>query len=345
MFRKLNKIKFFLSLAVLSLATNMVTFAQDRQVRKLISGKKYKIQGVIVARSDDNFLIRDTTGVDTKVIFTSGTSIKSSGFWSSKRYPASSLVRGLNLKVEGRGDATGALAAKKIRFDKRDLKVAESLNSRIGSAEERITKTEQNAERLSGQIDELMAISNAARDGVQAAQNAADTAQDTADSAQNTADAAVEGVNATNTRISALDNYIVQSTSIVNFRVNSHKLSPEAKAELDNVAAEALTLRGYVLEVTGYASSDGNYKANKILSQKRAKAVVEYLVDNYNIPLRRVGTSYGYGENKAIADNSTLEGRRQNRRVEVKILVSQGLNQNVEVRKAEDDETEDDGNR
>ena len=338
MLYKLNKINFLLSLAALSLAINTATFAQDRQVRKLISGQKYKIQGVVVARSDNDFLIRDTTGVDTKVIFTSGTSIKSSGFWSSKRYPASSLVRGLNLKVEGRGDATGALAAKKIRFDKRDLKVAESLNSRIGSAEERITKTEQNAERLSGQIDELMAISNAARDGVQAAQN-------TADNAQNTADAAVEGVNATNTRISALDNYIVQSTSIVNFRVNSHKLSPEAKAELDNVAAKALTLQGYVLEVTGYASSDGNYKANKILSQKRAKAVVEYLVDNYNIPLRRVGTSYGYGENKAIADNSTLEGRRQNRRVEVKILVSQGLNQNVEVRKAEDDETEDDGNR
>ena len=166
-----------------------------------------------------------------------------------------------------------------------------------------------------------MAISNAAKGGAKAAQD--------------TADAAVEGVNATNQRISALDDYVVQSKSTVNFRVNSFRLSPEAKAELDNVAATAQTLKGYVLEVTGYASSDGDPKKNKVLSQRRAQAVITYLIDNHDIPLRRIGQSYGYGENKAIADNSTREGRAQNRRVEVKVLVSRGLNQNVEVRKAD----------
>ena len=322
MLRRLNKMKVFLSLAVLSLAVSAsAVLAQDNQVRTLVNGQKYKIKGVIVAKNDEGFLIRDKTGVNTKVVLTSITSIKSNGFFGGDRYAATSLVRGLNLKAEGRGDANGALTAKKIRFDKSDLEVAQSIDSRVTPAEDRITKTEQNAERLSGQIDELMAISNAAKGGAKAAQD--------------TADAAVEGVNATNKRISDLDDYVTQSKSTVNFRVGSSRLSPEAKASLDSVAANAITLRGYVLEVTGYASSDGSAKANKALSRRRAAAVIDYLVDTHNIPLRRIGTTYGYGENQAIADNSTLEGRRQNRRVEVKVLVSRGLNQKVEVRKAD----------
>jgi outer membrane protein OmpA-like peptidoglycan-associated protein len=183
-----------------------------------------------------------------------------------------------------------------------------------------MTAAEQNAQRMSGQIDELMAISNAAKGGAKAAQE--------------TADAAVAGVNATNQRITALDDYVVQSTSTVNFRVNSAVLSPEAKAQLDQVAATAATLKGYMIEVTGYASAEGATKKNKALSERREKAVREYLIDNHNVSLRRFTPSYGFGELQAVADNSTREGREQNRRVEIKLLVSRGLNQTVEVKSA-----------
>ncbi|MCB1025398.1 MAG: OmpA family protein [Acidobacteria bacterium] len=323
MLRGIKKLQVLVSLAAFSMIVGVSAIAaQDGQVRTLSLGQKYKIEGVVIAKTNDSFLVRDMTGISTKVMIMPSTSIKTNSFWGSgDSYAATSIVRGLNLKAEGRGDGTGALAATKIRFDKSDLEVAQSIDSRVGPAEDRITQTEQNAERLSGQIDELMAISNAAKGGAKAAQE--------------TADAAVEGVNATNTRISALDDYVVQSASTVNFRVNSSSLSAEAKAELDNVAAAALSLRGYVLEVTGYASSDGNAAVNKRLSEKRAQAVIDYLVMTHNIPLRRIGQSYGYGETQAVADNSTREGRAENRRVEVKLLVSRGLNQNVEVRKAD----------
>ncbi len=327
----------FKKLSVAFLATMIGAigiFAQDiattnAQLRSLASGQKYEIEGVVVAKESENtFIIRDMTGVDTRVVIAPSASIKSGGgfFGGGTRYTGTAIIRGLNLEVEGRGDGMGALTATKIRFDKDDLQVAQAIDTRVTPTEERLTIAEENARRVSGQIDELMAISNAARGGARAAQE--------------TADAAVAGVNATNERITAMDDYVVQSTASVNFRVNSAILSPEAKATLDEVAIAAQTMKGYVIEITGFASADGSATANKRLSQRRAQAVIDYLVENHNVPLRRIGQSYGFGELQAVADNTTLEGRMQNRRVEVKLLVSRGLNQNVEVRPVEGTEDE-----
>ena len=297
-------------------------FAQDTQLRTLTNGQKYKIKGIVVAKDDSSFTIRDASGVDTKVILTSVTSIKTKGgfFGGSKTTPMNAIVRGLNMEVEGVGNSEGSLAATKVRFDKDDLAVAQSIDSRVTPTEERLTVAEQNAERVSGQIDELLAISNAARGGAKAAQE--------------TADAAITAVNATNQRITSLDDYVVQSTATINFRTGSSALSQEAKTTLDQVAQASMTMKGYVIEVTGFTDSTGSVQKNKALSQKRAQAVIDYLVETHNIPLRRIGMSYGYGENQAVADNTTTDGRTQNRRVEVKLLVSRGLNQNVEVRPA-----------
>lgn len=301
------------------LAQDNTTTQQTAQSRTVASGQKMKLKGVVVSKDADTIIVRDQLGVDTPVTLNNATSIKTKGgfFGGGDRVAVNQIVRGLYMEVEGRGDGTN-LVATKVRFDKDDYRVAQSIDSRVSPAEERLTQAEQNAQRISGQIDELMAISNAARGGAKAAQE--------------TADAAVQGVNATNQRISALDDYVVQSTSTVNFRVNSAVLSPEAKASLDEVAQSAMTLKGYVIEITGFASSEGSTQKNKALSQRRAQAVIDYLVETHNIPLRRIGQSYGFGELQAVADNTTREGREQNRRVEVKLMVSRGLNQNVEVR-------------
>jgi outer membrane protein OmpA-like peptidoglycan-associated protein len=281
-----------------------------------------KIKGVVVSKDTDKIIVRDTMGVDTKVTVTT-TDIKTKGgvFGGGDRVAATQIVRGLNLEIEGVGDGSGNLVANKVRFSKTDLKTAQSIDSRVSPAEERISQAEENAQRLSGQIDELVAVSNAARGGAKAAQDSAD--------------AAIAGVNATNQRISALDDYQVQTTATVNFTVGSSILTPEGKAQLDQVAQQALALRGYTIEVTGFTDASGSPQKNKVLSQKRAQAVIDYLIETHNIPLRRIGQSYGFGENQAVADNATREGRTQNRRVEVKLLVSRGLNQNVEVKKDE----------
>ena len=311
-----------LSVIVLAVLVSSISiFAQDAQLRSAVSGQKYKIKGIVVAKDDTNtFVIRDQVGVDTRIVVAPNASIKNKGGFLSggDKYPVTALVRGVELEIEGIGDGTGNVSVTKVRFDKNNLRTAQAIDTRVAPAEERLTAAEQNATRISGQIDELMAISNAAKGGAKAAQD--------------TADAAVAGVNATNKRITDLDDYSVQTTATVNFRVNSAVLSPEAKAALDEVAAASSTLKGYFIEVTGFASAEGSTAKNKALSERRAKAVKDYLIENHNIPLRRLTTSYGFGELQAIADNSTREGREQNRRVEVKLLVSRGINQNVEVK-------------
>lgn len=300
--------------------SSTTTSSASTSARTLSDGQKAKIKGVVTRRDADTFVVQDANGVSTTVRLTDRTSVKSKGGFlrGGSTYGASNILRGLNLEVEGLGNSSGELVAKNIRFGDTDLRTAQSIQARVdpvenrvGTAENRISEVEQNSQRLSGQLDELAAVSNAARGGAKAAQE--------------TADAAANGVNLTNERISALDDYTVQQKVVVNFKVGSAILTPEAKTSLDQIAQQASNAKGYVLEVRGFASAEGGADLNRRLSQKRADAVVRYLAETHNIPLRRIVTPFGYGSAQAVADNKTREGRAENRRVEVSVLVSRGL--------------------
>jgi outer membrane protein OmpA-like peptidoglycan-associated protein len=319
-----------LTLAVLLLAGASLASAQtgtaqvSGSARTVASGQKGKITGVVVNRDADTFTVREDSGSDVVVRLTDATSVRTKGGFlrSGKNYGVTSILRGLNVEVEGRGNDSGELVASKVRFGDSDLRVARTIDTRVDPVEQRVSSTEnrvsdveQNAQRLSGQIDELVAVSNAARGGARAAQD--------------TADAAVAGVNATNERISSLDDYQVQETSSILFRVNSAVLNNDAKMQLDDIANKAANAKGYVIEIAGFTDSTGSVAKNRALSQRRADAVVRYLAEEHRVPLRRIVTPFGYGESQAVADNTSRAGREQNRRVEVRILVSRGLVQPV----------------
>ena len=307
-----------LMLAVSLLAVSAsLAIAQDTTpaagARTVVSGEKMKLKGVVVRRDADTFVVRDINGVDTTVRLDDRTSVKTKGGFlrSGTNYGLTNILRGLNLEVEGRGDSSGNLLAEKVRFNESDLRVARAVDSRAAPLETKVSEVEQNAQRLSGQLDELAAVANTAKGGARAAQE--------------TADAAVSGVNLTNERISALDDYTPQSVLAVNFRTGSSVLSPDSKTKLDELATKAMNAKGYVLEVTGFADATGSIERNRALSQRRADAVIRYLVENHRIPLRRIITPYGFGETNPVAENNTRDGRAQNRRVEVKLLVNKGL--------------------
>jgi OOP family OmpA-OmpF porin len=286
-----------------------------------VSGQKLKVKGIVTRRDADTFTVQNDTGGTTVVALTDATSVKTKGgfFGGGTRYGATQILRGLRVEVEGRTDASGQLVAEKIRFGDKDLRVAQSIEARVdpvetrvGSAENKIETVEQNAQRMSGQLDELAAVSNAARGGAVAAME--------------TAESAIQGVNATNERISALDDFTPQQSLNINFKHRSATLTPEAKLQLDELAKVANTTKGYMIEVSGFAFDWRNKESNRRLSQQRADAVVRYLAENQRIPLRRIVNPFGYGASaEPIADNTTRAGRAENRRAEVRLLVNRGL--------------------
>jgi len=325
--KKLSIIKSLVVVLSLTMTSSVMAYQNGgtndsrKMQTQVASGQRMKIQGTVISRDSNNIIVRDTTGAEVNVQLSGSTKIsekKSNPFRGAKKYSTDEVIRGLFVEVEGRGGSSGDLVAEKLKFSTDSQRVAVSINSqvvpvenRLGTAEGRLTEAEQNAQRLSGQLEELSQVANLANGGAAAAQK--------------TADQAIEGVNKTNERISSLDDFEEKKTTTVNFKVGSAVLTPEAKMMLDEVATQAKTERGFVLEVRGFASADGSTNLNDRLSERRSDAVVRYLAQQHQIPLRRIILPFGYGEAIPVADNSTREGRVQNRRVEVKILVNRGL--------------------
>ncbi len=99
------------------------------------------------------------------------------------------------------------------------------------------------------------------------------------------------------------------------FEFESYELGDEAKVALDRLVERLIAQnKGLYLEIQGHADSSGPEDWNLFLGRKRAEAVMEYLHNTYHIPLHRMEV-ISYGSDKPIADNSTREGRSQNRRV------------------------------
>ena len=152
------------------------------------------------------------------------------------------------------------------------------------------------------------------------AQASADAAAEAAKKAQSTADYA-------NNRINGLDDFDTLKTVTVHFTSGSASLGPKAKATIDEAAAWVKTqnTKGWVMAVIGYADTTGNSQRNIDLSERRANAVIYYIVSKYKMPLNRLVQPFGYGQLEAVADNKTKAGRAKNRRVEIRLMVNKGI--------------------
>lgn len=304
------------------------------QKQTVSDGKRFKTEGIVVRTTGNTFTLRTEDGTETEVVVVDKTSITISRglFHRDRTTDASNILRGLRLKAKGRANSDGQLVAKSIDIDEQDFRTAQALASRVDPVEtvatsaqnlaennsqridgndKRLDQAEQNAQRISGQVEELSSVASAAASAAQKAQTTADQAQADASTA--------------NERINSLDDYEVAGTLTVHFKSGSAGLSPRAKAEIDEVANSVSDLKGWVLAVTGYADSRGKSTANRSLSDRRAKAVIDYLITKHGLPLRRVIQPYGYGSMDPVARNNTREGRALNRRAEIAILVNKGI--------------------
>jgi len=126
-------------------------------------------------------------------------------------------------------------------------------------------------------------------------------------------------------RVADIDNYNVKSTTNVNFDTGKAALSMQAKNDLCATATSAQATDNALLLVIGYTDSTGSQELNQALSEKRASTVVNYLQQACGWKPYRMLTPTGMAMADPVADNSTAEGKAQNRRVAVNILVSKAV--------------------
>ncbi len=126
-------------------------------------------------------------------------------------------------------------------------------------------------------------------------------------------------------RMGDIDQYNIKGTTNVNFDTGKAVLSAQAKNDLCTTAATADGMENALLLVVGYTDSTGSEDFNQVLSEKRASRVVNYLQQACGWKPYRMLTPTGMSEADPLADNETVEGKAQNRRVAVNILVSKAV--------------------
>ena len=126
-------------------------------------------------------------------------------------------------------------------------------------------------------------------------------------------------------RVADIGQYNVKSTTNVNFDVGKAALSAQAQNDLCAAATTAEGMSNAILLVVGYTDSTGSAELNQELSEKRAGRVVNYLQQACGWKPYRMLTPTGMAEADPMASNDTYEGKAQNRRVSVNILVSKSV--------------------
>jgi OmpA-OmpF porin, OOP family len=284
------------------------------------SQEKAKVEGMIKARSGDALIVKTDSG-DTTVVLTDNTTTKDDKglFGLDKEIMSSAvLIPGLKVKVDGTSGGQGQVVAKTITVDGDDLETAEMIQAGLHPTAEHVA--------------ENMHAIEANRQGVVA--NKVELAAQKQDIQTNQQDIAsnrqqiehnINDIEENTQRFTALGDYDVKTQATVNFEVGSSKISVKDQIELKELANTATRLKGYIIEVTGYADSTGNAAMNTKLSEDRAKAVVTYLMQKGEVPVRHIVAPGAMGEYGAAAPNETKAGRAENRRVEVKVLVNKGI--------------------
>lgn len=322
-----------MGLTAVALMVATVAFARvNTSARTFTAGQQVRVKGVIIARDGDLLKLKaDDDSVGT-IDLTDKTKIQMKHGMlgmSKTSMDSGSLLPGLHVEVEGEGNDKGELVAKKVLFDPNSMRASRQIDARVSPLENRTGALENREGKLEGRTDNLETETGQLQTKTgqletktgQLSQQEQQTEQQVGQVKQE----ATQGIGDVNKRVTNLDDYQSKYSTTVYFKINSTTLTPEAKKELDDLAQKAQTEKGYMIEVAGFADKTGNPQHNQVLSDERAQAVVRYLEEQGNVPLRRIMTPAGLGVSHEVADNNTRQGRKMNRRVEVNVLVNTGI--------------------
>jgi OmpA-OmpF porin, OOP family len=307
----MNRQTIVVSLMALSFVTSIFAFGAD----------KTEVKGMITARTGETLIVKSEAGTTT-VVLTDNTRTKDDrGLFGLEKQEMSSvvLIPGLKVDIDGVSDDQGRVVAKTITVDGDDLETAEMIQSGLQPTAEQVAANIQALEAHSGQLESHTVQLAGQKENIE-------TNQQNIAANKQQIDANIKNTEENTQRFTALSEYDVKGQATVNFEVGSSKISVKDQIELRELANTATRLKGYIIEVTGYADSTGSAAMNTNLSENRAKAVITYLMQKGEVPVRHIVAPGAMGEYGAAAPNETEAGRAENRRVDVKVLVNKGIN-------------------
>jgi len=186
----------------------------------------------------------------------------------------------------------------------------QELDADLSKTKEKLSDTDQKATQAGE-------AAKAADQKAGSAQQAADGARQAADGAKSFAE---QGFTRMDQTIQSMNKFDMVKSEAVLFAFNSAKLTDEGKSQLDALASQAKGTDRFVVEVQGFTDRTGSATYNETLSEARAQAVARYLTNQSQVPIRSI-SMLGSGYALPVADDKTRDGRKMNRRVEVRLWV------------------------
>lgn len=278
-------------------------------------------KGMIISRDGDTFVMTSADGTKRTVAITDDTDVRDKrGLFGLRksRLGDTVLIPGLKVDVNGPPDSQGRVVAKTITVDGDDLETSQMIEAGLHPTAEQVQANmaaiQANQKNISGAQQDI------ATNQQNIASNQADIASSKEQINQN-----IKDIQEQTDRFNSLSDYDVKGQATVRFAVGSTKISSADEEQLKTLAQNAVGLKGYIVEVTGYADSTGNAAMNTKLSENRAQGVINFLVQQGGVPVRHIVAPGAMGEYGPAASNETSAGRADNRRVEVKVLVNKGI--------------------
>ena len=274
----------------------------------IVTAQTTKVEGLIQGRSGDTMILKTSGSPNLiAVLLTDSTDVAQvQGVLKARKKDMSmaALIPGLAVKVEGTYNAQKELVATTVRFKGNDLERAQAIDAGMHETK---AQTQQNQEELEKQKAALE-------------QQQSQLAEHHEKIAANKA-----AIDAAVTRFGQLDDYYIFDELPVYFGNGQVKVDPKYNSQLTALIEKAKTIEGYMIEVKGFASASGSAAMNQKLSEDRANAVTNILIQQGRVPLTRMLAPGAMGESEQVGNAKSTESEAENRRVVVRVLQNKAI--------------------
>jgi OmpA-OmpF porin, OOP family len=252
-----------------------------------------KLEGIIKGRNGAQIILQTKDSSPVTVLLTDDTDVAQvKGVLKIRKSQMSMavLIPGLPIQVEGAYDAQNQLVAAKIRFKGNDLRQAQAIQAGLAETKQKVGENTAELETHSAELDKHRAE-----------------------------------IAAANARFGQLNDYNILDEVVVYFGNGKVKVDRQYYSPLVTLAEKSKGIKGYLIEVKGYASASGSVELNQKLSEQRAQNVTNILLQQGHVPLTNILAPGAMGTSQQIENGRAVDSEAANRRVVVRILQNKGI--------------------